>query len=160
MRTRHGWALAGLCGALALAAGMTATAQPQRARPPREETLSQRVARSTRLAEKDVNRVLQELGPAVRDELARGREVALPGLGTFRVVRVEGHKDLGRGGRPVVVPAVNTVEFVADGDMDSAANSAGVKPAETVPGFHYVPLPDQTPGQKVGPVRTPGIRTP
>jgi nucleoid DNA-binding protein len=159
MRTRHGWALAGLCGALALAAGMTATAQPQK-RPPREETLSQRVARTTRLSEKDVVRVLQELGPAVREELRRGREVSLPGLGTFRVVRVEGHRDLGRGGRPVVVPAVNTVEFLADGDMDSAANSAGAQPAETVPGFHYVPLPDQTPGQKVGPVRTPGIRTP
>jgi nucleoid DNA-binding protein len=162
MRTRHGWALAGLCAALALMGGMTATAQPQRerARTPRDETMAQRVARTTKLSEKDVNRVLQELGPAIRDELGRGRQVALPGLGTFRVVRVEEHRDMGRGGRPVVVPAVNTVEFLADGNLDAAANSAGAQPAETVSGFHYVPLPDQTPGQKVGPVRTPGIRTP
>ncbi|HJT76413.1 MAG TPA: HU family DNA-binding protein [Gemmataceae bacterium] len=162
MRTRHGWALGGLCAALALMAGLTATAQPPKAkaRGAREETLPQRVARRTKLSEENVNRIMQALGPAIREELARGREVSLPGLGSFRVVRVEAHRDLGRGGRPVVVPAVNTVEFLADSELDGAANSAGARPAETVPGFHYVPLPDQTPGQKVGPVRTPGIRTP
>lgn len=160
MRTRHGWALGGLCAALALMVGLTATAQPSKRRALREETLPQRVARSTKLSEENVNRVMQALGPAIREELTHGRSVSLPGLGTFRVVRVEGHRDLGRGGRPVDVPAVNTVEFLADGSLDSAANSAGARPAETVPGFHYVPLPDQTPGQRTGPVRTPGIRTP
>jgi hypothetical protein len=33
-------------------------------------------------------------------------------------------------------------------------------PADVVPPFQYIPLPNQTPGQKMPNVRTPGIRVP
>jgi nucleoid DNA-binding protein len=157
MRTRHGWALGGLLGAAALLAGLTVPARSEK--PPAEETLSQRLAKAAKMSAEDANRFYQALGPVIRDELAHGRQVTVPGLGTFRVVRVEEHRDL-RGGRPVVVPAVNTVEFVSEGTLLDAANAAGAQPAESVPPFQYVPLPGQTPSQKVGPVRTPGTRTP
>ena len=120
-----------------------------------DETLAQQLARTTKLTDEVVDRLLRELGPAMRDQLANGKEVALTGLGKFRVMRIEAHKDL-REGRPVVVPARNIVEFVADGAIETAVNAETAKPSGTVPEFKYTPLPNQTPGQKVGRTRTPG----
>ncbi len=157
MNKRHGWALGGVLGAAAVAAVLTAPAQS--AKPPAEETFNQRLAKAAKLSEEQAGRFYQALGPIVREELARGKSVSVPGLGTFRVVRVEEHRDL-RGGRPVVIPATNTVEFLSDGALIDSANASGAVPAETVPPFQYIPLPGQTPGQKVGPVRTPGTRIP
>jgi nucleoid DNA-binding protein len=157
MRTRHWWGLCGLLGAGALLAALSVPARSEK--PPAEETFSQRLAKAAKTSEENANRVYQALGPVIRDDLGHGKQVSVPGLGTFRVVRVEEHRDL-RNGRPVVIPAVNTVEFVSEGALLDAANAAGATPAESVPPFQYVPLPGQTPGQKVGPVRTPGTRTP
>jgi hypothetical protein len=75
------------------------------------------------------------------------------------VVRIAEHRDMVTG-RPVVVPARNTVEFLGGGELTDAANGPGAQPAEVVPPFQYNTIPGQTPGQKVGPVRTPGTRTP
>jgi hypothetical protein len=71
---------------------------------------------------------------------------------------VEEHRDL-QNGRPVVIPAVNTVEFLPAGDLLDSANGPDAQPAESVPPFQYIPLPHQTPGQKVGRTRVPPIRT-
>ena len=103
------------------------------AKPPAEETFNQRLARAAKLSEEDAGRFYQALGPIIRDELAHGRQVAVPGLGTFRIVRVEEHRDL-RGGRPVVVPATNTVEFQGEGVLLDSANAPGAQPADTVTG--------------------------
>jgi nucleoid DNA-binding protein len=157
MRKRHGWVLGGLLGAIALVAVVTTPVRS--AKPPAEETMNQRLAREAKLSEQQAARFFQALGPIVRRELASGKTVSLPGLGTFRVVRVEEHRDL-RDGRPVVVPALNTVEFLSEGSLTTAANASGAKPAEVVPPFQYVPLPGQTPGQRVGPVKTQGQRIP
>jgi nucleoid DNA-binding protein len=156
MRTRTWPALAGLLGTLAVGVGLTTAAQP----PKPEETFTQRLAKAAKLPDQDAAKFYEALGPVIRDELARGKAVSFPGLGTFRVVQVQAHKDLGPNGKPVVVPAANTVEFLAAGELAGAANSAGAVPAETVPPFEYHTLPGQTPGQKVGPVRTPSQRTP
>src|SRR5436305_1288360 len=153
----HGRALGGVLGP---AAGVTGLAAPARsAKPQAEETFNQRLAKAAKLNEDEAGRFYQALGTVIREDLAHGKQVNVPGLGTFRVVRVEEHRDL-RGGRPVVIPATNTVEFVSEGGLLDAANAAGAQPAESVPPFQYVPLPGQTPSQKVGPVRTPGTRTP
>ncbi|HZT82833.1 MAG TPA: HU family DNA-binding protein, partial [Gemmataceae bacterium] len=129
-------------------------------KPRGEETLPQRLARESKLSEEQVNRVLTALGPAVRDQIKKGNSVSLPGLGTFRVVRVAEHKDIEAGtGRPLVIPARNTVEFLATEGLSTMANGEGVVPAETVPAWQFNPLPDQTKGQKVGPTRTEGTRT-
>jgi nucleoid DNA-binding protein len=125
-----------------------------------KETLTQRLARETKLKEDQVTKLLNALGPAMLTELKAGKSVELPGLGTFRVVRVAGHKDIAAGGRPVTIPAFNTVEFVGSIEVGESANSKGVVPAETVPAFQYVPLPGQTPGQKVGRTHTPSQRVP
>jgi nucleoid DNA-binding protein len=158
MRKRPWLALAALAGTLAVLIPMAAPAQPQK--PRRDETLGQRVARESKLSEEQVARVLAALGPAMRDELKKGNTVSLPGLGTFRVVRVAEHKDIEAGtGRVLRVPAKNTVEFLAGEGLGEAVNGAAAVPAETVPAFEYVPLPNQTKGQKVGPTRNEGVRT-
>jgi nucleoid DNA-binding protein len=120
--------------------------------------LPRRIAAETKLTEEQVNKVLEALGPAVRDALARGQQIELPGLGTFRVVRVPQHRDLVNG-RPATISGVNSVEFLPVGDMVSAANSDNAVPNEVVPPFEYNPLPNQVKGQRVGEVRMPNIRT-
>jgi nucleoid DNA-binding protein len=156
MRKQHRWTLGGFVGAVAVAGVLAVPARS--AKPPAEETFNQRLAKAAKLSEDQAGRLFAALGPIVREELGRGRTVSIPGLGTFRVVRVEQHRDL-RDGRPVVVPATNTVEFLSEGALLDSANAPGAQPAETVPPFQYVVLPGQTPGQKVGPVRTPSQRT-
>src|SRR5438132_487189 len=151
MRTQHGIVFGSLLGLRALALVTTPAQTP---RPNQPETLQQKIARLAKLKEEDADRFFQALGPAIREELSKGKTVSLPGLGTFRVVRVAEHKDL-RNGRPTVIPAVNTIEFLADGELGAAANSETAVPAETVPDFHYITLPNQTPGQKLPRTRTP-----
>ncbi len=158
MRKRPWLSLAILAAALGTLMPPAAPAQPQKPRP--EETLGQRVARESKLTEEQVARVLTALGPVIRDDLIKGKTVSLPGLGVFRVVRVGEHKDIEVGtGRPVRVPARNTVEFLASEGLGEAANGPATVPAETVPGFQYNPLLNQTPSQKVPQMKTEGTRT-
>lgn len=163
MRRGHWFALGTLLGAMVLILSWTSPIQSQKVQP-KEETLALKIAKATKMSEQDANRFLQALGPALRSELAAGKTVDLPGLGTFRVVRVPDHKDMivgGReGGTPIIVPGKNTVEFLPAGAVTTSANAATAKPAEVVPPFQYIPLPGQTPGQKMGRTRVPTIRTP
>src|SRR5262249_37604200 len=123
MGKQHRLALGTLLAALAVASLGYSQYPP----PPKEETLNQRPARLSNLPEPDVKRFLSVLGPAVREELGKGKEVSLSGLGTFRIVRVAEHRDL-RNGRPVMIPAVNTVEFLPEGGTLEAANGENVQP--------------------------------
>jgi nucleoid DNA-binding protein len=159
MRNRPLLALATLAGVLGIFLPLEAPAQ-SKPKPRGEETLNQRLARESKLTEEQITKVLTALGPAVRDQLVKGNTVTLPGLGTFRVVRVAGHRDIEAGtGRVLSIPARNTVEFLSGDGLSEAANGAATMPAETVPAYQFNPLPDQAPGQKVGPTRSPGIRT-
>jgi nucleoid DNA-binding protein len=173
MRKAHVWALAALVGGLVLGLAPRALSQktqvvvPGGGAPPAPaaapakapDTLKGQIAAASKLKEEDVEKVLAALGPAVADQLAKGRQVELPGLGTVRVVRVPEHRDL-VGGRPATVAGVNTVEFIAGGRLAAAANSPGAQPAEVVPPFEYVPLPGQTKGMRTPGTRTPTARTP
>lgn len=157
MRSSNSWLRSLIVGALGIILGLAGAGYGQR-QLAREETLTQRLARLAKLKESDADAFFTALGPAIREELERGKEVAITGLGTFRVVRIAEHKDL-RNGQPVIVPAVNMVEFLAAGEINGGANSDNAQPAETVPPFQYIPLPGQTPGQKAPRTRTPSIRT-
>jgi nucleoid DNA-binding protein len=159
MRKGQWLALVALLGALGVIMGLTAPVHSQR--PPREETLAQRLARSAGLPEDHATKLFNALGPVLREELANGKQVVIPGLGTFRVVRVPEHRDLITGpySQPILVPAQNTVEFLPSGQLVTSSNSAAAQPAEVVPPFQYIPLPGQTPGQKTGRIRVPTIRT-
>jgi nucleoid DNA-binding protein len=150
-------ALAVLLATMGLVAGQstTKTAKPKENK---EETIPQRIARDTKLSEKDADKFYNAMGAAIRDQLQRGKTVSVPGLGTFRVVRVAEHKDISNGGRPVVVPAFNTVEFKGSIEAADAANADGVAPSVEVPAFQYIPNPYQTPGQKMGRTHTPSQR--
>jgi nucleoid DNA-binding protein len=175
MRTKPWLAFGGLIGAMALVVGWTPAqvpkspappvAPPKQAAPaekqpaPADEPIPTRLAKLAKVSEESANRLYQALGPVIRDELAKGHTVILAGLGTFRVVRVAEHKDL-RGGTPILVPATNTIEFLADGVLTDVANSAGAKPVETVPAFEFNPLPGAAAPLKMGTVRNPGIRQP
>jgi nucleoid DNA-binding protein len=150
------WLRGILICALSLPLAVTAPVQSQR--PPKEETLAQRLARAAKVKDDQATKVLDALGPVIRDELQQGRQVPIPGLGTFRVVRVAEHRDL-RDGRPVVIPATNTIEFLPEGVVTEVANAEGARPAETVPAFRYIVLPGQTPAQKMGSTRAPNVRT-
>jgi nucleoid DNA-binding protein len=156
MRQRQNLALGILLGTLGVIFGLSAPAQTTRAR--KDMSIPERIADATRLPEQDVNKFLNAIGPAIREDLRQGKEVSLPGLGTFRVVRVAEHKDLVNG-RPAVIPATNTVEFIPEDTVTDAANTPGARPADTVPAFRYIPLPTQTPSQKAPYVRSPGMRT-
>jgi nucleoid DNA-binding protein len=155
MNSRPCLTLGMLLGVVGLLSGL---AMPLHSQQPAKETFNQRVARTAKTREEDVNRVLRALGPAVREELSKGRSVDLPGLGTFRIVRIAEHRDL-RNGRPVTIPAVNHVEFVGGDEMDEAANGPDAVPAETVPAFQFIPLTGQTPGQYTPRTRVPPVRT-
>jgi nucleoid DNA-binding protein len=121
-------------------------------------TVKGRIAAATKLQETDVAKMLDALGPAVRDLLGQGETVEIPNLGTFRVVRIPEHKDM-VDGRPATIPGSNYVEFLASGRFADAANLPGVQPAETVPPFEYNPLPDQTKGLRTPNTRQPTTRT-
>lgn len=162
MRKGQWLALGALLGALIVVMALTPPVHSQRfvQRLPPEETLIQRLARRAQVSEEEATRLFNALGPAFREELARGRQVNVPGLGSFRVVRIPEHRDLVTGiySQPVVVPAHNYVEFLASGEIVGAANSPNAQPADVVPPFRYDPLPNQTPGQKVGRTRQPTTR--
>lgn len=119
--------------------------------------LPKTLAEATELEEEDVAKVLNALGPAMQQQLASGRQVALPGLGVFRVVRIPPHRDL-EGGRPVLVPGRNYVEFLPDSTLNKASNHPAARPAVTVKPFQYNPLPNQAPTRTVPRVRTPSTR--
>jgi nucleoid DNA-binding protein len=174
MRKAHWLVLGGLAASFGLAFVLAAQAQAPRkdgpAPPPvilpgeparkpiANLPLPRRLAAETKLTEEQVNKVLEALGPAVRDALARGEQIELPGLGTFRVVRVPQHRDLVNG-RPATISGVNSVEFLPVGGLVGAANSDNAVPNEVVPPFEFNPLPNQIKGQRVGEVRMPNIRT-
>jgi nucleoid DNA-binding protein len=164
MSKGHWLALGALLGTMLVVLTLAAPAQSQKVEKKEEGTLVQKVAKGAKLSEENANRFFQALGPAVRSELAAGKTVALPGLGTLRVVRIPAHRDMTVGGRtggtPFIAPGVNNVEFLPDGGLASAANSATAVPAEVVPPFQYIPLPGQTPGQKMGRTRVPQTRAP
>jgi nucleoid DNA-binding protein len=174
MRSKHGLALTLLLAALGLVLAPAEPVHSQRplqpqaplpqrplqpARPPQKElSLFEKVAKAAGLKEEQVRKVYAELGGAIRQELASGKTVSFPGLGTFRVVQIAAHRDL-INGRPATVSPANVVEFVPEAGMDAAANSPSARPVETIPPFEYIPLPGQTPGQKVPSSRNQGIRT-
>jgi nucleoid DNA-binding protein len=165
MRRATWWALGGLVGLLGLVAVLSAPAQAPRDREKAkakdrdaDATLEKSVARAAREKEATVKAVLRALGPAVRAQLTAGKQVELPGIGVFRIAQVAQHKDLGDGGRPVVVPAANYVEFVPAGDLQAAASAPGAVPAKVVPPFEYHPRPGAAPGLRSEKIRTPGTR--
>jgi nucleoid DNA-binding protein len=149
MRKLH-WCALAATAALGVIVGMSVQAQTDKKQPSRP--LHEMVAKKTKLSEDDVKKVLEALGPAIREKLANGETLDLPNLGTFRVVRIPEHKDLVKG-RPATIEAVNNVEFVPVGDLFDAANAASAVPAVTVPAFEYNPLPGQTRSERA-PLRT------
>src|SRR5712692_6963234 len=123
MRQSQWIALFALVAGMALLLGLAKPALSQRpADPP--QTLKGRIVTATKLPEADVQKVLTALGPAIRDHLRTGAQIDLPGLGTFRVVRIPEHRDL-VAGRPATVAASNYVEFLPTGDLVNAANGPG-----------------------------------
>jgi nucleoid DNA-binding protein len=145
------------------ALGQPAQPQPERitqfgqGRSDARGSLKARIAASTKLSEADVAKVLDAMGPAVKDLLGQGQIVDIPNLGTFRVVRVPEHRDMVNG-RPTTIAGSNFVEFLANGKFADAANQPGVKPADTVPPFEYTVLPDQIKSLKAPYTREPNTR--
>src|SRR5262249_29186002 len=96
--------LGALVATLGVVFGVAGPAQSQR--PPEKLPLRAAVAKKSKVSEDDVKAVLEALGPIIREKLADGEAIELPGLGTFRVVRVPQPKDLVQG-RPATIAAVH-----------------------------------------------------
>jgi nucleoid DNA-binding protein len=159
MRKAQWCGLVGLLGTLGLVGGLASPAQTPPAGEKGNKSLLELVAKESKQKQEVVEKVLKALAPAVREQLAAGSVVSLPGLGSFQVVRVAEHKDL-VGGKPVRVPAANYIEFVPAAELNNAAGSPSAVPARTVPAFEYVPRAGMVPGvrtegRKVGRTRTP-----
>ncbi len=149
-------ARAGLLALVGLVAVVAASAQAPTVE--KKQTLEARVAAASKQKPATVEKVLKALGPAVAAQLQAGQPVTLPGLGTFRVVRVAAHRDM-VGGRVVKVPGANYVEFVPAGQLEGLTNAPGVTPVRTVPGFEYIPNPYQEPPLKAESLKVGRTRT-
>jgi nucleoid DNA-binding protein len=146
------WALAALIAALAL----TAQAQvPGRKSVPEFKT---DVAKRASLKAKTVDKLLEALGPAMREQLRAGRQVEIDGVGIFRVVRINEYRDL-VGGVPGTIPARNYVEFVPATELTAAANSPGAVPARTVDGYQFKVNPNSAPSGRTEVPKVPRSRT-
>ena len=164
MRTTRS-ALAALTATLALGLWLHADAQTTsggKAKPKEKKAapvtdLKTGLMAATKYEDKTIEKVLKAFGPAFTDLINSGKSVEIPGVGTFQVVRVTEYKDLA-GGRPVVVPAKNYIEFVPEQKLNDAANSAGAKPARTVEGYDFRINPNADPGMKSPYTRNPGTR--
>jgi nucleoid DNA-binding protein len=165
MRSRPTLLLTAVFGAACLIIGPAIPAEPvgKPGRPPREPeppaTLSGRIAAASKVSEEDVKKVLQAVGPMMKDDLQKGQTISINGLGSFRIVQLPEHRDL-KDGRPVVIAPRNVVEFQPAGNLADAANASGVEPAVVVPAFEYNALPGQTPGFKAGRTRAADVRVP
>ena len=157
MRNTHWWALGALAAATLGTILFVTPAQSQR--PTGKQTVAQAIVKRTKLEEKDVAKMLDALGPVIRDKLANGETIDFPGVGQFRVVHIPDHRDLVNG-RPAVIAGSNTVEFGPAAEMVDASNSPDAVPAVTVPQFEYNTLPGQTPGMKSSGTRAPNVRAP
>jgi nucleoid DNA-binding protein len=144
-----------LTGAACCAVLSVAGAQTQVA--PKNETFVQRVARYADIKERDADKCINALGKALMEDLRQGKTDGLPGLGSFRIVRVGESKDLVNG-RPVAIPAYNVIEFSPEEGVSDVANGDNVEAAKFVPAFQYNIIPGQTPGQKMGSSRMPNSR--
>lgn len=144
------WTLTGLVVVLAL---VTANAQTnlgdRKSTPP---NLKAGLVAATKEKEETVEKLLKAFGPAFSEQLRAGRDVELPGVGTFRVVRVGEHQDL-VGGRPATIAAKNFIEFVPGGTLNADANSPGARPSRTIAGYEFRINPNIDEG-----MRTPGSR--
>jgi hypothetical protein len=91
-------------------------------------------------------------------QLRAGKQVEVPGLGLFRIVRINSYRDLVNG-VPAIVPARNYVEFVPTAEVAAIANAPGAVPARTVDGYEFRVNPNAAPGLKTEGTRVPRTRT-
>jgi nucleoid DNA-binding protein len=154
MRAKRWLVVGALAGVAGLFLGFGGEAYPQRQAP--QGTLQQELAKKAQVKQALAARFLAALGPVVTAQLQQGGTVTLPGLGVFRVVRVPEHRDLGPGGRPVLVPGRNYVEFAPASGLNQATNDSGVKAAVTVQPFEFIPDRNQAPSQRTRKIRATG----
>jgi nucleoid DNA-binding protein len=146
------WGLAALIVTLAV------TAEAQVPAPKKLPDLKTSVAKSAKLKVEMVEKMFTALGPAIREQLRAGKEIELPGVGTFRVVRVNAYRDL-VAGMPATIPARNYVEFVPASELNTAANSPGAVPARTVEGYQFRVNPNSAPSSRTEGPKVPRGRT-
>lgn len=129
--------------------------------------LAKKLAATTKLDQKDVLKVLAALGPALTESMSAGQTVQIPGLGSFRLIRVPERRSL-VDGQAVVIPTRNVVEFVSDGSVAQATNAQGVTTAGSIPNSQtyilptapFEPLPSRTPESRAPDTRAPSSRSP
>jgi nucleoid DNA-binding protein len=144
-------ALAAFVAVLALGLTVAAEAQPAGRGP---GTLQGDLAKTSGQKEAVVASILKAVGPTLKAHLSAGRQVEVPGVGVFRVVRIDAHKDL-IGGIPGIVPARSYVDFVPAAELNAAANAPGAVPARTIPGYQFRVNPSSAASSRIEGPKTP-----
>jgi nucleoid DNA-binding protein len=76
-------------------------------------TFLQQLSHKTKLSERRIKKLLQELGPALAQELQKGSRIDLPGLGEFELEVVPAHFRLDPlTGRQDLVPTIHRIRYV------------------------------------------------
>ena len=102
-----------------------------------QKPFTQRLAAKWNVNEAEVARRLEQMGQEIQKELAEGRNVEVPSVGTLRVVTVHQHRETVQG-RPAYVEKRNTVQLVPVGGLVAVANGPGAKSMEEIlPGNYF-----------------------
>lgn len=99
------------------------------------KTFLGRLAIKAGVSEGEARSLLEELGPAIADELKKGNQVQLPGLGKFRMVKRPGYTAFDEiTGKQHIVPASVGVDYQPSQDMlKEVLNTKNPKWAESQP---------------------------
>lgn len=129
--TRRGWLTIGILGVgVATAFFPAGDGYSQSTPTATEPSLLKRLATKWNVNEAEAAKRLQQLGQELQAEMSSGRVADLPGVGRLQVVKVMPHRE-SQQGRPVLVTR-NTVHLVPAEGLQSAANSPGARPVETI----------------------------
>jgi nucleoid DNA-binding protein len=151
-----------LLGGLVALLGVILTADAQIVNSPNKKTLPANLktglTNATKEKQETIEKLLKTLGPAISEQIRAGREVDIPSLGKFSIVRVPEYKDL-VDGRPTTIGAKNYVVFVATEALNKEANAAGTVPIRTIPTYEFKVSPRGEDGQRTPGTRNLGTRT-
>jgi nucleoid DNA-binding protein len=106
------------------------------------ETFTQHLAGAGKANEAEVQAMLRQLGPALAVELRRGRQVDLPGLGSFQLIDRPEYQALDRStGQLVLAPGGRSVLFVPEQDFMTEVSRTDPLPEPQRPPEPVQPAP-------------------
>jgi len=161
MRAKRGWHYKAVVSGAAVFLGLAGAVHSQIPAPKGQPAncLLPSAGTKSQVAEADVLRVLDALGPVMLEEIRQGNQEKLQKVGIFKIVRIAEHKDIERGtGRPMTC-LPRTTWFLIGRRNGNRRRCGGRAPGGIRAQFEYNTLPGQTPAQKTGRTKVPPVRS-